>query len=318
MREQRHILLPVGVILVLLVGIVACTVLASAQKPVHAAQTAAAPQVAAQDVQPEAQSQPISTDTVFSAAPVCFKGQPDYVYDDQRLSMRIKRIAEADYTYYVCDIQTSDPASAIKVGLSGDTLYGSKEHTSDIAARNGAVLAVNGDCYSFHKYGTIIRNGQLVRANKTTRHMLTLDTQGNLATITARTGEDPKALGDRLLAEGITQAWEFGPELVRDGQASPLDASFDLLSLRENALEPRTAIGQIDAGHYFVIVVDGRSPGYSDGVSLWTLQALCVKAGAQVAFNLDGGGSATLYFNGQVINKPSGGGERSVSDIIYF
>lgn len=276
-------------------------------------QTDAVVQATAIPAPSKPQSQP-----QFATQPVCFTGDPDYVYDNAQFSIQIKQVSETGIVYFVCDIQAPDPTSAIKVGLSGDTLYGSKEHTSDIAFRNGAVLAINGDCYSFHKYGTIIRNGQLVRANKTTRHMLTLDAQGNLAAVVNRKGEDPKALGDSLIADGITQAWEFGPALVIDGQATVLDETFDLLSLRDNALEPRTVLGQIAEGHYVVIVVDGRRTGYSDGVSLHKLQELCLNTGAQLAFNLDGGGSTTLYLDGKIINKPSGGSERSVSDIIYF
>lgn len=253
----------------------------------------------------------------FSLAPFCFSGDPDYAYNDDRLAVHIQKKEVSGITYFVCDIQTTDPA-ALQTAFSGGKAYGDKEHTSDIAARNGAVLAINGDCYSFHSYGTIIRDGKVIRSNKTTRHLLMLDNNGNLSIFTERKSEDPKTLGDTLLAQNITQTWEFGPELMRDGQAVSLKSDFDLLSIRDNALEPRTGIGQIDSLHYVIIVVDGRINGYSDGASLSTLQRLFVEAGAQVAFNLDGGGSTTLYFNGTVINRPSGGHERSVSDIIYF
>lgn len=250
-------------------------------------------------------------------APLCFDGEADYAYVDATLSIHIKKIQEENLVYFICDIQTTDP-TALKVGLSGDHVYGSYESTSDIARRNGAVLAVCGDCYGYHKNGVIIRNGQLIRANNTTRHMLILDENGNLSTISDRKGENPKELANRLVSENVQQTREFGPVLIRDGQAVPFSASFDLLPTHDKALEPRTAIGQIDALHYVILVVDGRISGYSRGASLQTLQTLLLQAGAKTAFNLDGGGSTTLYFNGQVINRPSSGVERSVTDIIYF
>lgn len=256
--------------------------------------------------------------TQFASEPLCFSGSPDYEYKDDRLAVRIKEKQEAGIVYFVCDIQTTDP-SAIHTAFSGGEAYGINEHTSAIAARNDAVLAINGDCYSFHAFGTIIRNGQILRSKDTTRHMLTLDQNGDLAVITDRTSQDPETLGDMLLAQGITQTWEFGPELIRNGQTVPLNGTgFDLLSTRDNVYEPRTAIGQIGPLHYVIIVVDGRIENYSTGASLSTLQRLFREAGAQTAFNLDGGGSTTLYFNGNVINRPSGGHERSVSDILYF
>ena len=67
-----------------------------------------------------------------------------------------------------------------------------------------------------------------------------------------------------------------------------------------------------------MIVVDGRMPGYSGGISLQNLQQLFLRCGAQMAFNLDGGGSTEMWFRGEIINQPSGGRERKVSDIICF
>lgn len=74
----------------------------------------------------------------------------------------------------------------------------------------------------------------------------------------------------------------------------------------------------IEPLHYVIIVVDGRQPGYSDGISLQDLQLLFQDYGAQVAFNLDGGGSAEMWFMGEIISSPSGGQERRISDIICF
>ncbi|MCL2545297.1 MAG: phosphodiester glycosidase family protein, partial [Clostridia bacterium] len=66
------------------------------------------------------------------------------------------------------------------------------------------------------------------------------------------------------------------------------------------------------------VVADGRRKNHSDGMTLPELQQIFLDVGAQIAFNLDGGGSSTLYFNGEVLNKPAGGVERSVSDILFF
>ena len=74
----------------------------------------------------------------------------------------------------------------------------------------------------------------------------------------------------------------------------------------------------IEPGHYVFVVVDGRADGYSAGITLPGLAELMQGLGCVVAYNLDGGGSATLYFNGEVVNHPVGTGEeRGTSDIIY-
>lgn len=83
---------------------------------------------------------------------------------------------------------------------------------------------------------------------------------------------------------------------------------------------PRTAIGQISPLHYIIIVSDGRTDE-SEGFSLLQLAEEMQNRGAVTAYNLDGGGSSTLYFNGEIINNPTNGNnteEREVSEIVYF
>ena len=77
-------------------------------------------------------------------------------------------------------------------------------------------------------------------------------------------------------------------------------------------------MGVIDDNHLVFVVVDGRQEGYSAGVTLTELADILVDLGATTAYNLDGGGSSTMYFNGDVVNQPSNGGERATSDILYL
>ena len=89
---------------------------------------------------------------------------------------------------------------------------------------------------------------------------------------------------------------------------------------RAKASNPRTAIGVIDECHYLFVVSDGRT-SESEVLDLYQLAEVMKELGAETAYNLDGGGSSTMYFNGQVINNPTSGGsikERSVSDIVYI
>lgn len=75
----------------------------------------------------------------------------------------------------------------------------------------------------------------------------------------------------------------------------------------------------ITANHLVCIAADGRSNGYSRGVTMPEFATIFKDLGAQVAYNLDGGGSTTMYFNGAVVNDPLGRGqERGTSDILYI
>ena len=84
---------------------------------------------------------------------------------------------------------------------------------------------------------------------------------------------------------------------------------------------PRTAIGVIDDLHYVFVVSDGRTDE-SEGLSLFQLAQFMSSLSVKTAYNLDGGGSSSMVFNGTVVNNPTTTGgrikERSVSDIVYI
>ncbi len=67
-----------------------------------------------------------------------------------------------------------------------------------------------------------------------------------------------------------------------------------------------------------LVVVDGRDTGYSTGVTMTGLAEIMASLGATTAYNLDGGGSSEMWFDGEVVNQPSNGGERATSDILYL
>ena len=219
--------------------------------------------------------------------------------------------------YFVADVQIKS-ASQFGTALSGGRYGGGNEALSAMAEKAGAVLAINADNYGAHEYGVIIRDGTLYRTRETTRNMLIVDQNADLSVRAERDGENPEELGNELIAQGVMHTFEFGPELVRDGAAVEFNPDFNVISTRSNRREPRTAIGQIGPKHYVIIVADGRQDGYSKGMTLQELQQLFVDYGAVTAMNLDGGGSSELWLNGEILNKPSGGKERSMSDIIWF
>ncbi len=233
-------------------------------------------------------------------------------YQDDGLSIAIDKVTDNDITYFVADVQLSQ-VTGFHTAASDSLMP-----VSAFASQANAILAINGDDYATHKYGVIIRNGKLLRTRATTRNMLSLDANGDMAVKVDRQGEDAAALGQKMIDEGVWQTFEFGPELIKDGQAVTFSPAFDVISTRDTRVEPRTAIGQVGPLHYLLIVVDGRQEGYSVGISLQGLQQLLLQYGVQTAMNLDGGGSAEMWFQGQILNQPSGGEERSVSDIIYF
>ena len=236
-----------------------------------------------------------------------------YAWQDENRAIAITTMAVDKSVAYVADVQLRSAEGFHTARPEHGT-----GRLSDMVKDTDAVLAVNADNYRSHGYGVIIRDGECIRRSKSTRHLLAVRRNGSLEVVTDRRTVRAAELAQRLTAQGTLQTFEFGPLLVAQGEPVAFPKTFRLISTSPYRREPRTAIGMIAPLHYVIVVVDGRRPGYSEGVSLQTLQQIFVDLGVQTAFNLDGGGSMELWFQGEIINRPSGGGERSMSDCIWF
>ncbi len=270
---------------------------------------------------------------VWGQEPLCFSGDIYAAYDETtmangHLKIYIHHVDERparERQYFICDIQVSGP-DVLSTAFFNPKRISRTAVLEKIAADNGAVLAINCDFCGYHESGIIIRNGELVRAARTEKlDMLIIGADGQFSLHNGnRKQDDVNALAQQLMAEGVRQTIEFGPALVKDGEALPFTTKPNnnntyVISTRSSQLESRTAIGQISPNHYVVIVCDGtrKSNGNWDGYSLQELQQMFLDCGAQTAINLDGGGSTKLYFMGQIINKPTSR-DRQVSDALIF
>lgn len=238
----------------------------------------------------------------------------DSSYEDENIKITITTDYKYNSNIYIADIQVSDP-SYLKTALANNA-YGRNitETTSDMAEENNAIFAINGDYYGFRDGGYVLRNGIPYRetARSGNNDALVIDKDGNLSIV-----QEGDVSLDSLTDSGAWQVLSFGPGLVVDGEIAVTSSSEVGQAMTSN---PRTAIGQISNLHYIVIVSDGRTTE-SEGLSLLELAKEFEELGCTTAYNLDGGGSSTMYFNGKVINNPTSGksiSERKVSDIVYF
>lgn len=239
----------------------------------------------------------------------------DFSFQDENISIEITTYCENNTTIYVADIQVSD-IRYLKSAFAKST-YGKNvtDTTSSIAEECGAVLAINGDFYGAQNDGYVIRNGVLYRneARSDEQEDFVIYTDGSCKVI--REGD---ITAEELLEQGALQVYSFGPGIVTDGEIS---VTKDEEVGKAMASNPRTAIGVISPLHYVMVVADGRTRE-SEGMSLYELAEFMESLGVTEAYNLDGGGSSTMYFNGEVINNPTTNGksieERSVSDIVYI
>lgn len=234
-------------------------------------------------------------------------------YEDGTRKVQLTTYRVEESTVYVAEIWLED-ASSLKTAFSQNS-YGKNVTavTSATAADARAILAVNGDNYGSRETGYVIRNGVLYRDTAAkNQEDLVIYADGSFAII-----RESEVSAQELLEQGAVQVFSFGPGLLENGEITVgVRDEVD----RAMASNPRTAVGIIENGHYVLVVSDGRS-GESEGLSLYELAAFLQSIGVQTAYNLDGGGSSTMVFLGQVVNQPTSGRsirERAVTDIIYI
>ncbi|MCC3172899.1 phosphodiester glycosidase family protein [Streptococcus sanguinis] len=240
----------------------------------------------------------------------------DTSYSDDNISVTLTKKTVSNTQVYIADVTVSS-SEYLKTAFAQNT-YGNNvtAKTSETAANNNAILAVNGDYYGANTTGYVIRNGVVYRdtvREDSSNGDLAIYKDGSFKII-----YEDQVSADQLVKDGVVNLLAFGPSLVENGEIV-VDTNSEVgQSMSSN---PRTAIGIIDENHYIIIVSDGRT-SESEGLSLYQMAEIMKSYGVKTAYNLDGGGSSTLYFNGQVINKPTTNGntisERSVSDIVYI
>ncbi len=261
----------------------------------------------AAETEAAAQSQEDASDS--TAEPVVTSSS----YSDENISVTITEETIAGTQVYIADVQLSS-AAYLQTAFAEDTFGRNiKETTSDMAERNDAILAINGDYYGFRDYGYVIRNGVLYRDTSGDSEDLVIYADGTFAI-----ADESETTAQELLSTGAWQVLSFGPALVEDGEISVSIGEEVDQAMNSN---PRTAIGMISPLHYVIVVSDGRTEE-SEGLTLYELAEVLQDEGCTVGYNLDGGGSTTLYFMGEIINNPAGGrsgsSERKVSDIVYI
>ena len=233
-------------------------------------------------------------------------------YSDSKTSITLKQYRAYDSDIYVADITVSD-ASVLKTALANNT-YGRNitDTTSDIADENNAVLAINGDYYGARQSGYVIRNSKLYRNTSGDRDALVIQKNGEFKFVS-----ESETSAEQLLQAGAMQVFSFGPVLLNNSEISVGENEEVGMAMASN---PRTAVGYLGNNHYVFVVSDGRT-SESAGLSLYELASFMKEIGVVDGYNLDGGGSSTMVFKGEIINNPTTNGhsnqERAVSDIIY-
>jgi len=245
--------------------------------------------------------------------------QTENSYRSANVAIEVSKVsagtADRPIVYYVADIYLKD-LSSFRTALAyefKDQNQGSRKNvmsTLQLSELTGSLVAISGDNYTFRKEGLIaVRNGvEWYNQTPLTDDICVLYYDGTMETYRA---DDTRA--DQIAAiydKKPYQIWTFGPELLIDGEVPE--------QFYKNNENPLSGVGYFEPGHYCFILVDGRQSGYSWGMNYTQFAQVFKDLGCKVAYNLDGGDTAVMTFNGAWRSQPQDEKPRDTSDILYI
>ena len=250
------------------------------------------------------------------------------VYLDENTAVYLRRISFSEgndaVTAYIADVyvdRIDQLFGAVLTDEEGKIVNGSPE---DVLKTTDALLLLNSDYVRARSWGLYVRNGRIYRNEAITGiDVCTIGKSGKMEIYDGDTVSKEALLKD----SNLWHIFSFGPSLLNeDGSARDEDSQFHITdrysrwnqydsSVGFPVTNPRTAIGQAEDGHYILVAVDGRKKNSSRGMTFPELSHLLYEEGAEVAYNLDGGGSVLMYFQGEKVNN-TGGNIRTPGDYI--
>ncbi|MBQ6797083.1 MAG: phosphodiester glycosidase family protein [Clostridia bacterium] len=237
----------------------------------------------------------------------------DTTYEDETISVKYWKERLYDSDAHFAEIKIAHPTQ-IRTMLAGGKYNSNVRFIPETLARQcNAVVACNADFYAYRSGGIIIRNDVVYRQSVLGWDVLLIDDAGDFHIMS-----DKKVKSSGILDEyHIVNSLHFGPSLVIDGKIDYTNVNSGCGDEWNFIDSPRTAIGQIDELHYLICCVEGRTKT-NRGVCVDELAQVMYDHGCTQAYNLDGGQSTTIIFNRNAMNNPLWGGQRVMSDIIYF
>lgn len=242
-------------------------------------------------------------------------GEPIRFHESPHVQIKVYELNELGYRGYIGKVKLYNPLM-FRVAFGNHT-YGEMQVTSEVAEAANAMLAINGGGFGTYTdqgktkaliIGTVVSGGKFMQPfykNNEPLFFAGINWQGELIGAVPETVDDLIPLSPR---EGVS----FIPVLIQDFVKQEIPGPW------KNTKHPRTIMGSYANDDLIFIVIDGRQEDWSSGVTLEDLQDKLLELGVKNAYNLDGGGSSTFYYDGEVLNKPSDGQERPVATHILI
>ena len=237
-----------------------------------------------------------------------------YYYDETILVLTWKEIVNwAVYTF--SEVKIADPSQFRR--YLADNTFGSdiQYATSDMASTVNAVVAINGVFYKFRSLGMVVYESEVRRVAGDNIESCCIDSEGNMHFVHMGEIMDKESAEKYVEDNAILFSVAFGPIMVENGENVCPQGEYVFGEITD--IYARAAICQTDPLHYLLVTVNHEG-GYSNCATVRELAAELTRRGVDMAYTLDGGQTATIVMNDEVINSVEFGSQRNISDILYF
>ena len=212
------------------------------------------------------------------------------------------------------EVKVAHPSQFRRFLAGGE--YGSslRYKPTEMAASVNAVTASNGDYYSYRKMGIVVNNGVVHRSESEKLDTCFIDKNGDLLFVPMGTFHSVEEIQQYVAENDVRFSLAFGPILLQDGE-NMVPESYPIGEIDKN--HSRAALCQLGPCHY-VVVTANIELNYYLPPKLKTFGRFLHERGIDKAYTIDGGQTASIVMGDELMNSVDYGGERNMSDIIYF
>lgn len=253
-------------------------------------------------------------ETLFTTETPIKEGTPIRYYLDETIFAVTWKQVYDNSAYTFSEIKIAHPSQFRRFLSEGKFGSGVLHTTTEMAASVNAVVASAGDYYGYRTRGITINDHQVYRSRGHLLDTCYIDENGDLLFTYAGEITDDETAQAFVEEHNIRFSLSFGPVIILDGEVC-VPRTYDTGEITQHFA--RAALCQLDSLHYVVVVANYEKPNYNVPTLAQFARSL-QSAGIHTAYALDGGQTATIVMNDQLINKVSHGSQREISDIIYF
>lgn len=243
-----------------------------------------------------------------------YDGSPIDYYLDNTIEVKCWKEKIDGTIFNFAEVEIAHP-SQFRRKLVDDVI--SKKHLAyplNIFKEMNGVVGMSSDYCAYRSYGIIVQYGNMVRS--TSNGMLDImiyDKDGNLSYI--RDKDYKKS--EYYESSDVVYTFAFGPMLVDDYKINKSDRLDNYILGQVKKVYPRAAIGQFGYDRHYLLCTVDKTPSVH-GTTVRRFAEVMQEKGVRFAYNMDGGQTAALMYHNELFNKVAYGGQREVSDILFF